>query len=408
MNCPLSCLIIARHCGEPGSGGARRPLLLAQGLHARGHRVVIVSPYACEGVENWVVPLQADLAEVNPKGPRVFGAAQTVPRRPKEWLVDQLPAQVAHRMRDWKYFPDIDILWADRVRDEVLSRRANFDWVLTTSPPESLHVHGAQIAAHVGGRWAMEWRDSWVENSHRVNMKGLRAIAEAYFARRCLRAADAVVTVDHFISAEVARLSPAPLPTLELPHFSAPFLGNPYHFAKDFTHVIHAGGFSLSYRRRKLDMVLAQLEAVSQTRVASGYAPLCFHILGRLTAEEKALAQASALAVISHGALSLSDSRAMQAGADVLLLYVPTNSRTLPGKYAEYAQASRPVLYIGPETVVARLPNQNGILRVDDLMGDISEARALYNPVTAMDTAVTQFIDFLQGITPFETHVPSE
>lgn len=75
--------------------------------------------------------------------------------------------------------------------------RSGVDLVYTTAPPFSDHVAGWVLKGLTNVRWAAEFRDPWSDNPHRP-VERTSAEADAvnrWLERRCLRAADHVVTV---------------------------------------------------------------------------------------------------------------------------------------------------------------------------------------------------------------------
>lgn len=357
---PLSIVIVARHCGEPGSGGSRRPLLMAQTLQAMGHQVTVVTPFACPSLRQVIqVPLNSRFYPEESTAPA--SSSDGLPNSPechtKGSLASRiLPLRLMAWLRLWKYFPDIDIDWAPRAAAAVKERSLRADWLLTTSPPESVHVIGPDLAARLGARWCAELRDSWTEDSHRDYVRGLRKWAERRLSARLLRAADVIITVNDWIASEARTRGGRRHFRSEnvhvIGHFSDIYSGEPAQLAPGAYHLVHSGGFSLSDRKRDLEYVFSRLRAAAQTRDLNGHAPLHFHIAGCLTEAEMSLCTAeTAFQITAHGAVDLDRSRALQAGADMLLLYAPTQTLALPGKYAEYALSGRPVLFIGPDHV---------------------------------------------------------
>jgi len=172
--------------------------------------------------------------------------------------------------------------------------------------------------------------------------------------------------------------------------------GQPARLDPGAFHLVHAGGLSLSYRRRDVSVLLQALEPAARQRAAQGFPPLVLHILGRLSeAEEDALARAD-LRCVCHGPVSLDRSRALQAAADALLLWIPEESLALPGKYAEYVQSGRPVVYLGPEKWRRLAPAGSGFLAPDALRALRLDGGALRDPMTQAAHAGEVFADFLQ------------
>lgn len=331
-------LILTRHYPPEISGGARRPFLLAGGLRARGYRVAVASPFAPEGEPDWIrTPHPA--AE---RG-RALASGDEDQREPgwKTW---------ARRMMRW---PDNEIGWADHAVHAVMASGLRPDWVLTTSPPESAHSAGERLGRALRARWLLEMRDSWIEEPLRPELAhgGLREKLERGMAQRWLAAASARIAVSDALAAEMQRLAPeATSPLSVIGHFADPPPA-PFSFEGPGPHFLHAGSFTLSHGGRRLEVLLAAFGVVR--------GELCgarLHLAGRLTALERAELALSPLAeaVMVHGEVPYTAARAMQAGADGLILF-QQGIYALPGKLGEYLEGTAPILTVGEGTWKARL-----------------------------------------------------
>ena len=294
----------------------------------------------------------SDQSDLIARAERPATGLRSIPRR-------VLPSSLMRELRNWTEFPDIERHWAQKVRDHLLSKPGRADWVITTSPPESLHTIGRTVADHYKARWCAELRDSWVDDSHRAIVTGLRSNAEAILARRLLSRADAIAVVNDYIAQEVQRLTRSNVPVMVLPHFSQiqSNQGGSNGLSGDAFDLLHSGAFRLSDRRRRLGFVLQTLNDISQKRMEGGDLPLRLHLTGHLAEDEieavDALhsAETKAMQVLQHGMIPLEQSRRLQAQVDGLLLYVPEGSRALPGKYAEYALSGKPVFLLGSDAI---------------------------------------------------------
>lgn len=331
-------LIVTRHYPPEISGGARRPFLLAQGLRARGYRVAVASPFAPEGEPDWI-------RTPHPAAERGRSAAEAGVAKPeprwKSWL---------RRMVRW---PDNEIGWAGEAVRAVIASGLRPDWVLTTSPPESAHAVGERLKRALGTRWMLEMRDSWIEEPLRPELagRGLRRRIEQGIAARWLEAADARVAVSDGLADEMRRLAPqATSPLSVIGHFADPPPA-PFRFEGDGPHLLHSGSFSLSHGERRLSGLLV---AFAEVRLSLPSARL--HLAGRLTAVERAELALSPLAdaVTVHGELPYSEARAMQAGADGLIVY-QQGIDALPGKLGEYLECTAPILTVGTGPWIAHL-----------------------------------------------------
>lgn len=331
-------LLLTRHYPPVVSGGARRPFLLARGLRARGWRVIVVSPEAPEDEPDWV--------EVSHYAARP--AQESAGDGPA-------PAEPGWRtaLRRLVYWPDNDVRWAHAAARAVLARGVKPDWILTTSPPESLHLAGRRLQRRLGARWAGEMRDSWIEAPLREELarSRLRRWGERFILRRTLGQADRIVAVSPSIGEEARRqIGRTGVPLAVIGHF-ADTPPAPYAFEGEGPHFVHSGSFSLSHPDRRIEKVLSAfaevLRDLPQARL---------HLAGPLSAQERtAIAHSPAAgAVIDHGAQAYDIARAMQAGADGLVLYQPAID-SLPGKLAEYLAATAAIFTVGDGPWKARL-----------------------------------------------------
>lgn len=327
----LHFVIVTRYYPPEISGGARRPFLYVKALRGLGHKVTIVSPFGDPGDPDHIKvahPVSHITATDNHDE-----AAETITAFDKLRTV----------ARTWLLWPDPEIRWSRRVQKHLTAQNISADWVITTSPPVSLHCIGARIAKALNAKWLAEFRDTWIENPHRkiVERSAIRRLIEKTIAKRSLRKVDAVTSVSGAVMDDVRAFIPKDTSDLIVGHFSD-FSGvEPYAFSGPGVHVFHAGGFSLSDRQRDLEPVLEALKE-------SGRADLHFHIAGRLSASELALiAAVTGFKVTHHGPVPLERSLAMQLGADALVLVTPKDSHALPGKYAEYALTGKPILFHG-------------------------------------------------------------
>ena len=321
----MTILYLARHMPPAVSGGARRSWLLAKALRDEGARVIIISPDKVEGFE---------------------GAACPHPHRDPP-TVEQRPKTLRDHTRDWLFWPDPDIKWAMRAaRTAKAYLRENAsqpDWVLTTSPPESLHAAGHWLARRTGARHAADFRDHWFETAHRLIRRQLiRQWAERPVARRLLSLLEVGFAVNDAIAGEIQSLAPQAKMHV-LPHWAPPPV-KPRDLPKDQIHLVHTGSFSLSDPDCGIAPVLEAFEAAQASRPN-----LRLHLIGRLSDGELAQVRASPAtkAIFTTGVVPLADALAYQAAADGLVLTAAANKAVPPGKFAESQAAGAPIAALG-------------------------------------------------------------
>ncbi|MEQ1931216.1 MAG: glycosyltransferase [Parvularculaceae bacterium] len=331
-----SLLIIARHFPPAVSGGARRPLLLAEGLRARGWKVTIASPAAPNGYPHWI-------ETPHPAGLRGETAVAQGPTNPIEGL--------KIRVRGALYWPDGDMRWAFSADAAVRRADVRPDWVLTTSPPESAHLAGYLVKSRTGARWLAEMRDSWIDEPLRPELRdsALRRGIERRLAKTLLRRADRIVAVSPSIADEATRL--AGRPATVIGHFARAPISS-YEFSAPGPHLVHAGRFTLSHRDRRIEALLADFEIA-----AADLPPTArLHLIGLLTEDERnAVARnPRAAQIVGHGEKPYDQALAMQQAADGLILQQPAIA-ALPGKFSEYLLMTAPILIVGDGEWTRRL-----------------------------------------------------
>jgi len=341
--------LIALHYGEEGSGGARRSYLWAKGLRQAGHEVHVVSPYVKGDHPHEIfVPFGARGSNMHSLPTSKAGLFET-------WI--------KLHFRIWLRWPDPEITWHRKIVNIVKENINSCDWVITSSPPESAHAIGAQLAKSLEARWCVELRDSWIERSHRHYIRGLRRYIEKQCAKRWLKKTDVITSVNAEIVAEAFRLAPH-APSANIGHFSEAFSAEPFPLPSHTFNLVHAGGFTRSDRRRSLPMLLKTLTPIFLERTN-----LHLHLMGPLTLEEAEILKSTNILFTYHGWVSLSKSRAIQAAADAVLLYTPLSGSTaLPGKYAEYCNLRKPIFYYGAEQIKNMAHRKNEFLELNQLI----------------------------------------
>ncbi|PHS21229.1 MAG: hypothetical protein COA85_13225 [Robiginitomaculum sp.] len=320
-------ILFARHFPPHVSGGARRPYYLVKALQDLGCRVFVVAPALPDGIEGIAVPhVQPDPVTGIP-----------------------LPPGLRDHLRDWLLWPDPDIRWTKRAI-HAAQKAIPFqpDWVITTSPPESIHYAGQYFKNTTGCHWFADMRDHWLVRPFRRQREStIRNFIERRIASKMLRQADLISTVNHAIAEEMHRYVCEPGKVFVLPHFSileesiAP--DDEITLPANKVNLVYTGSFSLS----DPDCNIGDTLDVFARATAQNQA-LHLHIAGRLSAAEEEQIQASNCAdkITLYGVLSLQQSHALQNAAHALVLAGSAHALTPPGKAAEYAVRAKPIVAI--------------------------------------------------------------
>jgi glycosyltransferase involved in cell wall biosynthesis len=347
----MKLVMIARHYPPAVSGGARRPYFLAHALKEAGAEIFLVAP---------------DL------DPALSGVAVEHPNR--DPAPDRGKGRVSaltyarNAAREWLRCPDPDIVWAKRAAKAALtSLPFKPDWILTTSPPESVHWAGNELKRVTGARWCADFRDQWFERAFRLHRRNrFRRTLESVYARHLLRNADLTVSVNELIDSEISRLSEIRDENrIVIGHFLPPRIEG-FLFEGLGPHLLHSGSFSMSDPECSIESTLRAFAVAAEKMPA-----MRLHLAGRLSSDELNAISSSPVAnqITLHGVVSLEQSLAMQTAADALIVTAAPNAPVPPGKYVEYQAAGRPIIATG-----------DGPWRKQIGLSGQDEVRAMQNP----------------------------
>lgn len=316
-------LFLTRHFPPAVSGGARRPYLWAKGLMANGADVFVVAPDIPNDIPGHMVP------------------------HPFRDPPTGLPGRKTLRdhARDLLLWPDPDIRWTKRAITAAKDACPFVpDWILTTSPPESIHAAGQALLAHwPEAKWAIDARDHWLVRPFRKQrLNPVRKKVEQAFARRMLSPARAIFAVNDLIRDEFAGYAPK-AHAESLPHFVVRAAA-PYHFKRDGVHLVHTGSFKLSDPDVSIEPLLRAFETALEHNP-----DLFLHLAGRLRDDEIEAVKASTKAdrIELMGVVPLATSLSIQASADALIVLAAPEAPVPPGKLQEYRATGRPVIPVG-------------------------------------------------------------
>ena len=315
-------LLVARHYPPAVSGGSKRPFLLAQALREAGADVRVAAPSLPEGEPGWTVP-----------HPHRDPITRTVTPR-----YDRIEL-----MNDLTLWPDPDITWSRGLEQVVLDSGWRPDWVISTSPPESIHVSGQRLARKLGARWAADFRDLWLQSPHRrERRRPHRRIGEYLLARMLLWKADLVIAVDPVVAAEATRLGGRNVHVV--PHFVFDEPPPPADLPRETINIVHAGSISLSDPEARIPDLLGPFEAAHARNSA-----IMLHLVGRLSDAEIAAVKtnAAAHAIRLWGLMSLPEALRMMAAADALAYVASHKMHVPPSKIADYLMFSAPIVACG-------------------------------------------------------------
>ncbi len=208
----MKVLLVTMYFPPAGGGGVQRPLKLAQYLPALGVETHVLAPDDPKWIhrdDQLRVPTQAWVHRARYLGPKG--------RKPAEELHGKsgLPLLATQAKLASRRFlvPDENVSWnLTAIPAAVrIARRERIDAVITTSPPNSVHLVGAAVQRATGAKWLADLRDSPVAHPHRrAESAAVRAKekVDEGVARLVARRADAISCVSDAIEEEVRALAP--------------------------------------------------------------------------------------------------------------------------------------------------------------------------------------------------------
>ena len=356
----MKVLLVSFYFPPAGGGGVQRPLKLAQYLPALGietHVLAPDDPHWIHRDEALRVPSQAWVHRARYIGP--------IGRKPAEELHGKQGiaryATHARLLGRRALVPDENVTWNLTAIPAAirLVREHGIDAVITTSPPNSIHLVGAAVKRATGAHWVADLRDSVVAQAHRRSESAAVRAKEKVdlgVARLVARSADAIVCVADFIADEVRALEPRGR-VVTIPNGSDfdDFDGLAYAPGERLR-ITHTGSFFGKRDPRPF------LQALHDSRVDA-----VARFLGDFRSADREWAEGLGLGdrleLIPYAPRSTS--LALQRDSEALLLLIPDaggrGKGVLSGKVFEYIASGRPILAaVPPDGAAADLIRETG------------------------------------------------
>ena len=361
-----SILLVAYFYPPCRDTGGLRPASMASWLRRLGHRVTVLttSAYGPTAEPDVVQAADAQRWRARLRGKDRVDTlydADTYGGRPHPLSKLIVPEPLA-------------LAWAPfaRRRAQALARERQFDCVITTSPPESVHTIGMALGRG-GLPWVADVRDGWTFEPLRPRFPtAAQRRLDARLERRRLGLADAVVCVSEPAAEDLRRRRIAEAVVVANgwdPEAAPAAAGEPSELLDpDRVSLVYTGRFG-SYGRdpRPLVEALARLGREAPQVAAK----LELIVAGPLTDDESRLmaTDVSPARIVRAGSLERDRAMALQREAGALLLIAqPTRSQLLNIKLFEYLAAGRPILALAGGTEAGRVVGELGgeVVRADD------------------------------------------
>ena len=267
------------------------------------------------------------------------------------------------------FIPDPRVGW---VRPSVrflkkYLREHPVDAVVTTGPPQSVHLIGLRLKKELGLRWIADFRDPWTEMFYYKHL-GLSAAADRRHRRleqAVLDGADKIISVSPPVAADFQAKTKTPVVLITNGFDESDFRSsevNTPQCPRAEIRLVHTGLFAADGNPLNLWDALAERCAAD----ADFRARLQIRLAGKVDAAITDAIRARGLGdnLVELGYLPHDETVREQRAADILLLPLrqePEYAKVLPGKIFEYLAARRPVLGIGqPDGAAAQILRDAG------------------------------------------------
>ncbi len=355
----MKVLLVTLYWPPAGGGGVQRPLKIATHLPALGIETHVLAPDDPKWVhrDELAAPTQAWVHRARYVGPKG--------RRPADELhgttgLERASKQVSLLGRRL-LVPDENVAWNLTAIPAAIRivREEKIDVVITTSPPNSLHLVGAAVKRVTGARWVADLRDSLTAHPHRRTESAavrMKEQSQRAIARLVARRADAIVAAADAIAEEARALGPkGEVTTIANGCDFDDFAGLDYARGERFR-ITHTGSFFGRRDPRPFLNALAESGADAVARFVGDFRPA-----DREFAESLGLGDRLEL----HRFLPRRAALAMQRDSEALLLLIPDaggrGKGVLSGKVFEYLASERPVLAaVPPDGAAAELIREAG------------------------------------------------
>ena len=259
--------------------------------------------------------------------------------------------------------PDVEIGWTPTalLRGRKICREEGIDAILTSSPPDSVHLIGLGLKKWLGLPWIADFRDQWTTNVLHREKYRRRIIYRIHqrLERAVLRRADAILANSETNGAVLKQTYPDLCPT-KIQVVPNGFEGEP---ARHLEPASAEGPLRLQFSgmayATMLDPLWEALELLHR-RTPGVASQIEVQIVGWLDGEQLKQLELRGLGdrVKYEGAVSRKQSVERMLGCDVLLYAVPGEAACrgwIPSKLYSYLASGRPVLALAPQGDAAEI-----------------------------------------------------
>lgn len=249
------------------------------------------------------------------------------------------------------FIPDARNFWVKPsvsfLREEL--KNGDYDAIITTGPPHSLHLIGLKLKEELGINWVADFRDPWTRIGYHEKLKLTDSSRKKHeeLEKSVLNTADHIITTSFTTRDEFISKTSKPV-TVITNGFDAEISREEPE--NDKFELAHIG--SLLSERNPVELWKAIGELIQENMEFANNFRL--RLAGKISEEVLDIISENAIQpyLENEGYVSHAKALELQRSASVLLLIEIDSEETkgiIPGKLFEYLAAKRPILAIGPE-----------------------------------------------------------
>ena len=276
------------------------------------------------------------------------------------------------------FIPDARKFWVKpsvKALSEEL-KKGNYDAIITTGPPHSLHLIGQKLKEETGIKWIADFRDPWTQIGYHEKLKLTENSRKKHekLEKQVLNSTDHIITTSFTTRNEFLSKTSRPVSVITNGfdiEINEEFVSN------DKFELAHVGSLLSDRNPRQLWKAIGEL--IKENREFANNFRL--RLAGKVSEEVLKSIEENQLQsyLVNEGYVNHSMAIEIQRSASVLLLIEIDAEETrgiIPGKLFEYLASKRPILAIGPEAWdVERIITGTGAGEVYSY-GNISEIKA--------------------------------